>query len=133
MAAEEPFDWADAGAKFSDIQNRLMHSEGTSLHGAEFYGEALRRWWERFGHNWVPQAEMMRALEINHSVDRANGERAEATLKHFTEEYQRKLADARTEMAKAIRARCNEVTVPSRYRREGVLLAADWLDGGKGA
>ena len=75
----------------------------------------------------------MRTLEINRSVDRANGERAQELLKHERAGYARKLADARGVLARAIRERCNERTVPSRYRREGVLIAAEWLDPQPGA
>ncbi len=40
----------------------------------------------------------------------------------------RDLAEARRQHAAEIRDRCNDRTVPARLRREGVLLAADWLD-----
>lgn len=133
MIDADGIDWAKAGEQFSRIQSDLMHGEGSELRGAEFYGEVLRRLFARIGPNWVTYEDHMRTLELNRRQDRANGERAEATLKHFTEEYQRKLADARAVMADAIRTRCNEVTVPSRYRREGVLLAAEWLDGKEGS
>jgi hypothetical protein len=125
---DEPFDWAAAGRTFIEMEARLVR-EASDLHGAEFYAEALRRLWARIGHGWVPQAEMMRILDMNRAVDRASGERAQATLAHFTAEYERKMADSAHQYAAALRARCNERTVTSRLRREGVLLAADWLDG----
>jgi hypothetical protein len=127
MSDEIEIDWADAGRQLGAIMAGMMHGEGTDLHGAEFYGEALRRLFARIGHQWVTEAHMMRVLAMNRAQDRANGEAAQATLRHYTGEYERKLADAAGVLAGAIRARCDERTVPSRYRREGVLLAADWL------
>lgn len=121
-------DWADAGAKLNDIQARMFHEEHSDLTGAAFTGESLRRLFERIGHNWVPLDEHTRVLEANRSVDRANGEQAQKTLKHWTAEYERKMADSARLYAEAIRAWATEHRIPSRYRREGVLLAADWLD-----
>lgn len=132
MIDADSIDWTKAGETFSRIQSDLMHGEGSELRGAEFYGEALRRLFARIGHNWVTSEESQRAIHMSTSISRSNAEQAKAALHHFTEEYQRKLADARAVMADAIRTRCNEVTVPSRYRREGVLLAAEWLDGKEG-
>jgi hypothetical protein len=39
-----------------------------------------------------------------------------------------KLAEARADAAAGLRRWCNERTVPSRYRRDGVELAAQWLE-----
>jgi hypothetical protein len=120
-------DWADAGRTFSKITTSMMHDEHTGLYGDEFYAEALRRLWARIGHQFVAQAEHMRILEMNRSVDRANGEQAQQALAHYTAEYERKMRESARVYAEALRARCNERTVPSRYRRDGVLLAAAWL------
>jgi hypothetical protein len=129
---EIEIDWADAGAKFSAITADLMHRDGAGLHGSAFYAEALRRLWSRIGHQWVTNDHMMRVLAMNRATDRANGEAAEASLRHHTAQFERTLIGVRGVLAAALRARCNERTVPSRYRRDGVELAASWLDGGFG-
>lgn len=119
-------DWADAGRKFSQITADMYRSD---LHGSDYYAEVLRRLWEQIGHQFVPLPEHMRVLEMNRSVDRANGEQAQRSLAQHVTEYERKMRESAHVYAEALRARCNERTVPSRLRREGVLLAADWLDG----
>jgi hypothetical protein len=130
MIDADTIDWRPAARRLAEIQADMIHREHTELCGDDFYAEALRRLFHRIGHGFVTEEEHMRVLEANRFVDRANGERAQATLREKTAEFERKLADARRVLADAIRRRVNERTVPSAYRREGVLLAADWLDGG---
>ena len=123
-----PRDWADLGRKLDAIQARMIHEEHSPLRGAGFTGEALRRLLEHPGCGFVTRDEHERVLEANRFTDRANGERAQAQLRQEREEHARRLADARHVLADAIRARVNERTIPSALRREGALLAADWLD-----
>jgi hypothetical protein len=87
------------------------------------------RLFTRIGHGFVTWEEHARVLDLNRSVDRANGERAQEQLAAERADFAGKLAQAAHGLAEAIRSRCNDRTVPSEYRRQGVLQAADWLDG----
>jgi hypothetical protein len=88
---EVEIDWQDAGRKFSKITTDMYHS---GLHGSAYYAEALRRLWGQIGHQFITQAEASRVLEMNRAVDRANGERAQSALSHFTTEYERKMRES---------------------------------------
>ena len=110
----------------------MIHDESTGLYGAAFHAEALRRLLDgttftvRRRGDFVPQDEHVRVLEANRSVDRANGERAEAELRVLRERYQADLARERADLGRKLRNSAAQVV--SKYRREGVLIAADWLD-----
>lgn len=121
-------DWTALAHKLGRI-GLALRADGCELQAEAFQGECLRQLLEGPGSVFVAWDEHLRVLEMNRSVDRANGERAQELLSREREEFARKIADARHLMAEAIRGRVNERTVPSAYRREGVLLAADWLDG----
>lgn len=130
MSETAALDWTALACKLGRLQ-LAMRDEGCELQAEAFLGESLRRLLEGTGSGFVTWDEHMHVLDVNRYVDRANGEQAQRQLRHERQEYERKLAGARGVLATAIRARCNERTVPSRYRREGVLLAAEWLDGRK--
>ena len=124
-------DWTALAHKLGRLQ-LAMRDEGCELQAEAFLGESLRRLLEAPGSGFVTWDEHLHALDVNRKVDRANGERAQELLRHEREEYAATMTGSARAYAAAIRARCNEVTVPSRYRREGVLLAAGWLDGERG-
>jgi len=129
LTADERAGWVKLGRVLNRVQADMIHSENSPLSGDEFAGESLRRVLDRPGSGFVTSEYLTRVLDANRHVDRANGEHAEALLKREREEYARKLADIRAVLARSIRARVNEVSIPSRYRREGALIVADWLEG----
>jgi hypothetical protein len=120
-------DWAALGRRLSQIQAAMIHDEQTELRDSKFLAEALRRLLDHPGSGFVTDEYCTRVLAANRYVDRANGEAAEAKLKHFTAEYERKMRDSAAEYAQAIR--CRAERVESKYRREGALMAAGWLEG----
>lgn len=124
-------DWLALGRKLGEIESGMIHGDNSDLHGDEFRAEALRRLLENRP-GWITLEEHYRVLDLNRRQDRANGEAAKATLARLSAEYERKMRDSAREYAEAIRYRATESEVPSRYRREGVLLAAEWLDPRKG-
>jgi hypothetical protein len=62
-------------------------------------------------------------------AERINRENAEAALKRVQTQLDQARAAGAAQAAETLRGWCNEHTVPSRYRREGVELAADYLTG----
>jgi hypothetical protein len=122
-------DWIALARKLDKIQATMLHGERSDLHGLAFTAESLRRLLEGAGSGFIPLDEHMRVLEMNRSVDRGNGEQAQKTLEHLRAEYDRKMTASARVYAEAIRHRA-EREIPSRYRREGALIAASWLDGG---
>jgi hypothetical protein len=125
-------DWAALGAELPRIEARMIHDENTELRGSAFYAEVLRRLFDetaftvRREGDFVPWDEHIRILEMNRRQDRENGERAEAALRELRERYQADLARERADLGRKLRNSAGQVE--SRYRREGVLLAAGWLD-----
>lgn len=62
------------------------------------------------------------------ALARMQAESAEERVKEMRAEVARVYREARKDLAEFLRDRCNERTVPSRYRREGVEWAADMID-----
>ena len=122
-------DWTKLAYKLGRLQ-LAMRDEGCKLQSEEFLGESLRRLLDVPGSGFVTWDDHMRTLDLNRKQDRANGERAHELLKYERDKYARTMADSAHGFAKAIRARA-EHEIPSRYRREGALIAAGWLDGGQ--
>lgn len=118
-------DWLRLGRRYGEIETAMIHAEKADLHGDEFRAEALRRLLEdRPG--WVTEAEHVRVLEANRPVDRASGAKAKAELAVARAKYLAYMADATRECAKVLRHRAG--TVPQKFRREGALMAAGWLE-----
>jgi hypothetical protein len=126
MAADAPhdIDWASLGAKLSSIQADMIHAEDTKLYGADFYGEALRRLLD--GLIGGPYPRYIARDEHDRLVDRYVAEHWEAEVAKVRAEYAQLLADAYRTAGRALRRRAHNA--PGRYRQEGVLLAASWLD-----
>lgn len=137
----DPIDWVKIATRLQRIQADMIHHEQSSLCGDEFYAEALRRTFDyqpaRDGCDKEmvsPSTGLVTAAYSEHirnahtTIDRLNRESAEQQVKEMRVEVQRVYRESATDLAKYIRGRCNEVSVPSKYRREGVELAADWID-----
>jgi hypothetical protein len=138
-------DWLKLAARLQDEQSKMVHHEGAQPYGNEFYAEALRR---AFGYQRQdgtdgrdlpydtvsPSTGLTTVAEADHLreshtiVDRLNSERANEEVKRMHAEVRRVYREARRDLAKELRTWCNERSVPSRFRREGVLLAADRLN-----
>lgn len=140
--------WATLARRLQSEMSRLVHHDpaGQQLHGDEFYAEALRR---AFGYRTNDGADGGRTLpydtvdegtglttlaysdylrESCTILDRLNAEAAKKEAKEAHDEARRVLRDSARDLAKLIRECTNERTVPAKFRREGVLLAADWID-----
>jgi hypothetical protein len=137
----DAIDWVQIAERFGRIQAEMIHHEHSDLCGNEFYAEALRRAFyyqpARDGHGperISPRTGLTTIAEANHlrdahtTMDRLNREAAEKQVKEMRAEVARVYLEARTDIANIIRSRCNERSVPAKYRREGVELAADWID-----
>jgi hypothetical protein len=122
------------------------HPDG-SLDRAEFLAEALRRTfgfsandgtdgrrelpYETLGRHvtgltTVAAADYLR--ESHTIIDRLNTRAAKEEAAAARAETRRVLEESARDLAKYIRGWANHRVVPSRYRREGVLIASAWLD-----
>jgi hypothetical protein len=81
----------------------------------------------------MARAEADDIIEAHTIVDRKAREAAEKEAAELRAELRRTRNEARAIAASLIRARVNEHSMPSRYRREGALQAADWLNPSKPA
>jgi hypothetical protein len=141
----EPIDWDRIAARFLDLKRRMIHEEDWS--GGDIDAEALRRTFGyraaseqrdlerplsyehlKMGYGLITQAEADHVLDGHTIVERLNRERAEAQVKEMRAELDRVYREAGKDLADMLRSRCNDRTVPSRYRREGVAWAADMID-----
>src|SRR5258708_26757290 len=132
MAANTPndFDWASPGARLSSIQADMIHAEKTDLYGADFYGEALRRLlgeilggaYPRF----IARDEHDRLVSSAVAAHRSAAEHWEAEVSKVRADWAQRLADAYRTAGRALRQRAGNA--PGRYRQEGALRAASWLD-----
>jgi len=150
MSATDP---TPAGVDWHALADRLQtatadmvhHDTGPQRYGSDFYAEALRRVFEAHpahepGGRDLPydrvstQTGMITTAEHTWLLDshtihnRLALESADATIRELRAEIRRVYAEARQDIAAALREWCNERSVPSRFRREGVLLAAQRLD-----
>jgi hypothetical protein len=141
---QKPIDWDRIAERMLDVQRAMVHDEQWT--GPGFYAEMLRRTFEytpagqpdafqrvlSYEQIRVPglttQAEADHTRDGHTIIDRLNRERAEQQVTEMRAEVQRVYREAGADLAKLIRSRCNERTVPSRYRREGVEWAADLID-----
>lgn len=134
----------EAAARRLRQQRSLLYDEA---YPGDVDEEALRR---AFGYRAADQApDGERALPYEHLtgglglvtraqadwvrdthtiVDRMNREAAEQQVKEVRVELARVYREAGKDLAELIRARCNDRTVPSKYRREGAGWAADLID-----
>lgn len=136
-----PIDWEKLASKYQDHMAHMIHHEDTQLHGNAFYAEALRRTFgfrpphDHIKHETVSESTGLTTVaysdhlrEAHTIIDRMNREEAEKKVTEMRAEVRRVYREARADVANHIRERCNDRRVPSRFRREGVLLAADWVD-----
>lgn len=125
---EDHTDWVALGRRLQNIQNTLVHHESTPRYGVDYYAEALRRLLTDPGCGWISSVEHQWLLDLHTQVDRRNAQEANRRAREARARYATASRKIRAALAGWLRRVTNERTVPARYRREGVLLVADWLD-----
>lgn len=144
--ADSQIDWSRIADRFQQVMTTMLQEEGR-YHDATFYADALQRTfgyvaagdpgtsgralpYEHLtrGQGLTAEAATTYLLESHTLADRMGRERAEEQVKAIREEMRRVFREAGKDLADLLRERCNERTVPSRYRREGVTWAADLID-----
>lgn len=81
--------------------------------------------------SWLMGAEATEDLEFERGCLGRQIEAERQRRLRDCADLQVRLADARADAAAGLRRWCNERTVPSRYRRDGVELATKWLEDGR--
>ncbi|MGW3607812.1 hypothetical protein [Micromonospora sp. NPDC005161] len=121
-------DWLALGRRLQDIQNQMIHGGQTHRYGDDYYGEALRQLLTDSRSGWISTAEHQWLIDLHTGVDRRNLQAANRQAREARSRYAVAGRKLRAELAGWLREVTNERSVPARYRREGVLLAADWID-----
>lgn len=137
---EQLVDWTALGRRLAEAQIHYVHHAEDKPTGDAYYAAVMRRALggrklERLHYETVDgstglvtKAEADWLRESHTIMDRLNLEAAERKITELRAEITRLRMDARADVAQLIRDRCNDRTVPSRYRREGALWAADLVD-----
>ena len=134
-------DWIKLARRLQEVQAQMIHHDEVNRYGDEFYAEALRRtlgYREPHGHithETVSESTgLMTTAHADHLIEgytvlsRLHAEDMERQAKAAREETRRILQDAARDLAKWIREWCNDRTVSAKTRRQGVLIAANWID-----
>lgn len=127
----EDIDWPMLGRRYREAESELAavpQEKRPRPYSNEWYGEIIRRIFEQRGTGFVTEAESLRVRDAHTSIDRLNRERAEEKVAELRDEVLRKDRDAAADVVRWIRANVNERTMPSKFRREGALQIADWLE-----
>lgn len=142
-------DWARFSTRLNEVIRDMVHGTAEQQYtGTDFYAEAVRRTLGfvpageagfngralpyddlkayHFGLTTIAQREHYIRGAV--ALSEAQRETAEKQVAEMRAEVARVYREARQDIADYLRARCNERTVPSRYRREGVKWAADMVD-----
>ncbi|MBG0568786.1 hypothetical protein [Actinoplanes aureus] len=137
--SNDSVNWDRIAERFQAEMANLIHHEPKKRYGDDFYAEALRRtlgfrpadenFQERLlrGEGLTTESYARRLYDTS-ALDRMQRETAEQVAKDARAETRRVYREAGKDFADLLRTRCNEVSVPSRYRREGVAWAADLID-----
>jgi hypothetical protein len=136
---DDSVNWDRIAERLQAEMAHLIHHEPQKRYGNDFYAEALRRALGfrpaegNFREHLVRGEGLTtdsyaRHLYDTSALDRMQRETAEQQTRDARAETRRVYREAGKDFADFLRARCNEVSVPSRYRREGVALAADLID-----
>lgn len=136
----KPVDWRAIGRRFADATVYYLHHAGVMLYGDDFYAAVARRALDGeqqarlpyetvgLGLGLITEAEAAHMTESHTVLSRLRAERAEEQVREMRAEVARVRRDAARDLVAHLREWVNERTVPSRYRREGVLLAAEEID-----
>lgn len=130
-------DWNRIADRLQEAMRVMVHEENWS--GPDFYAEALRRAFDyqpadehgrdrvRHGNGLITDSYAKHVYD-NGALERMQLKKAEQDVKAARAETARVYRESAKDLAAFLRARCNERSVPSRYRREGVTWAADMID-----
>lgn len=143
---DDSVDWGRIADRFQQVMSTMLHEEGR-YHDSGFYADALRRTfgyvaagdpgisgrrlpYEHLnnGQGLITEEEAKHTRDSHTYFDRSNREKAEQQVKDMRAELSRVYREAGKDLAEMLRSRCNDRTVPSRYRRDGVAWAADMID-----
>jgi hypothetical protein len=119
-------DFAALGTRLAAIIGEIIR-EPDFPRGDDLYAVALRRLLGN-GSGFISLREHHHTVDSHTVVDKLNVYRAVARNHELWEENRRIQADGMRAAGRALRGWVNDVRVPSRLRREGVLIAADVLD-----
>lgn len=115
--------------RFQQVLTEHIHQPGgMTLRGNDLYAEALRRTLLSGGSGFIPSRDAMNTLNAHTVVDKMNVASLEKRNRELWQANVRLQATAARDCASMLRGWLNQVRVPSRLRREGVLIAADLLD-----
>lgn len=121
-------DFERLGRRLSEITSEIIHRpDRTWTTDVDLNAKALRVLLERTTSGFVTYREMMNTLNGHTVIDRIAMEAAQEQARAARAEADRVRADAAEDAALTLERWCNEATVPSRYRREGVELAVQTL------
>lgn len=132
-------DWNRLAERLQQVMADMTHRDTVTRYGNDYYAEALRRTlgyqaaddnhreYLVRGEGLTTEAYAKYVYDTS-GLDRMHREQAEAQVKEMRVEVQRVYREAAKDLAAFLRTRCNERSVPSRYRREGVEWAADMID-----
>lgn len=137
--SNDSVNWDRIAERFQAEMANLIHHEQEKRYGTDFYAEALRRtlgfrpaegnFRERLDRgDGLTTESYAQHLYDTSALDRMQRETAEQQTSEARAETRRVYREAGKDFADLLRTRCNEVSVPSRYRREGVAWAADLID-----
>jgi hypothetical protein len=122
-------DYTALGKRYTQITARLLHDpDRTWTTGSDLNAQALAELLARGDSGFSSDREHVHNLNGHTVVDRLNREDAEESARQARAETDRVRAHAATGLAAGLREWCNDRTVPAKLRREGVELAARWLD-----
>jgi len=105
-----------------------IHGDGKDLNlsGEEFYRAVMER---TIGQSDVHiGVDVDRLLRMHTGADKDENTRLREQLHQERVKYNKLVADGFRRAGQALRSWCNERSVPSKYRREGVMEAANLLD-----
>lgn len=122
-------DYEALSRRFSKVLNGIVHQPERTWHTeVDLYARVLREVFGTSGSGFVSNREHMHNLNGNAVIDRLNAEAAERRANAARSEADRVTEESAADLAEGLRLWCNERTVPSRLRREGVELAAARLE-----
>lgn len=108
---------------------RSGQQQGTGYHNdRRLYADALREVLGSAASGFVPYREHVNTLNGHTVIDRLHLEQARREVAGLRAQQHLDRAAHAAELAGRLREANHENAVPSRYRREGVELAAQWLE-----
>lgn len=122
-------DYQALGERYTQITARLIHApERVWTTGSDLNARVLQELLTSRSSGFRTDREHVHNLNSHSVVDRMNAEAAEERAQAARVEADQIRAELAARYADALREWCNDRTVSGTYRREGVELAAQWLE-----